>query len=79
MSGDRGAVRGHSRRGPGGRTPGNGLVTLMVDELDERIATLNGRGIATGDVEWINDGVRALQVTDPDGNRIQLGEVSSAG
>jgi predicted enzyme related to lactoylglutathione lyase len=58
---------------------GNGLVTLMVDDLDERIARLNERGIETGEIEWINEGVRVLQVTDPEGNRIQLGEVSRAG
>ena len=58
---------------------GNGLVTLMVDDLDERIAWLDEGGIETGEVEWINPELRVLEVIDPEGNRIQLGEVSSAG
>jgi predicted enzyme related to lactoylglutathione lyase len=59
---------------------GNGLITLIVDDLDVRLARLSERGIATGEVERLNQGTRALMVADPDGNQIQLGEVvSSAG
>jgi hypothetical protein len=33
----------------------------------------------TGEIQQINERTRKLEVTDPDGNRIGLGEVSSAG
>ena len=56
---------------------GRSLATLIVDDLDSRIARLNELGIKTGEVQWINEGTRKLEVTDPDGNRIGLGEVSS--
>ena len=59
----------------GGRA-GNALATLIVDDLDERIGGLNERGIETGEVEQLNEKTRVVQVADPDGNRIQLGEVS---
>jgi len=58
---------------------GKGLATLLVDDLDARIGELNGRGIETGEVERLNESTRKLVVTDPDGNRIQLGEVVSSG
>lgn len=57
---------------------GNGLTTLIVDDLDARIAELNESGIETGNVERLNENTRTLMLADPDGNRIQLGEVSSA-
>jgi predicted enzyme related to lactoylglutathione lyase len=58
---------------------GHALVTLLVDDLDTRIRELNGRGIETGEVERLNERTRKLTVSDPDGNRIQLGQaVSSA-
>jgi hypothetical protein len=50
----------------------------MVDDLDERIGEIDERGIQTGQVERINERTRSLVVLDPDGNRITLGEVSSA-
>jgi predicted enzyme related to lactoylglutathione lyase len=58
---------------------GKGLVTLMGTDLDERIGQLNQRGIETGEIEQLNETTRVLLVTDPEGNRIQLGEVSSEG
>jgi hypothetical protein len=58
---------------------GNGLATLIVDDLDARIGELDERGIETGEVERLNENTRTLMLADPDGNRIQLGEVSSAG
>jgi hypothetical protein len=61
-----------------GERAGHGLVTLLVNDLDERITELNERGIETGRVEQLNERTRKLEVDDPDGNRIGLGEVSSA-
>lgn len=60
-----------------GDRAGNALVTLMVDDLDARIGDLNSRGIETGQVEQLNERTRKLEVDDPEGNRIGLGEVSS--
>jgi catechol 2,3-dioxygenase-like lactoylglutathione lyase family enzyme len=57
---------------------GGGLTTLLVDDLDARIAELGERGIETGEVERLNEQTRKLVVSDPDGNRIQLGEVVSS-
>ena len=48
---------------------GNALLTVLVDDLDARIAELTGRGIATGEVEAVN-GMRRTVVRDPDGNTI---------
>jgi catechol 2,3-dioxygenase-like lactoylglutathione lyase family enzyme len=54
---------------------GSGLVTLLVDDLDEQLAALAQRGVETGPVEEKAGGaVRSIWVVDPDGNRIQLGQ-----
>jgi predicted enzyme related to lactoylglutathione lyase len=53
---------------------GSALNTLLVDDLDDFLAGLAARGIATAPVEIIGDGVRRTIVTDPDGNRLQIGE-----
>jgi hypothetical protein len=57
---------------------GRGLATLLVDDLDARIGELSGRGIETGEVQQLNEATRKLVVEDPDGNRIQLGQVVSS-
>jgi hypothetical protein len=53
---------------------GSGLNTLLVDDLDAFLAGLAERGIATDPVDVIGDGVRRTVVTDPDGNRLQVGQ-----
>jgi predicted enzyme related to lactoylglutathione lyase len=45
-------------------------VTLLVDDLDERMRALADRGVEGGPVETISGGARKLTVTDPDGNQI---------
>jgi predicted enzyme related to lactoylglutathione lyase len=62
-----------------GKRAGNGLTTLIVDDLDERVGRLNEVGIEAGEVEQLSERTRVVQVTDPDGNRVQLGEISSEG
>jgi predicted enzyme related to lactoylglutathione lyase len=55
---------------------GAGLLTLMVDDLDDRVAEIARRGIAVGEIEWVVPGsVRSVWITDPEGNRIQIGQV----
>jgi catechol 2,3-dioxygenase-like lactoylglutathione lyase family enzyme len=44
---------------------GNSLVTLLVDDLDSR---------DLDSIETLGNGTRVAVVTDPDGNKIQLGE-----
>jgi len=55
---------------------GGGLLTILVDDLDERLAALAGRGIEAGPVETFGSGARKAVVTDPDGNAIGLGQAS---
>jgi len=59
-----------------GRAPGQGEVTLFLDEgtdLDERVTAMSGRGIAVSLRETYDNGVRKVTFTDPDGNRLGLG------
>jgi predicted enzyme related to lactoylglutathione lyase len=53
---------------------GSALNTLLVDDLDAFLAGLAERGVVAGPVETVGDGVRATVVTDPDGNRLQVGQ-----
>jgi catechol 2,3-dioxygenase-like lactoylglutathione lyase family enzyme len=53
---------------------GEALHTLLVDDLDAFLASLAERGIVAEAITTIGDGVRRTMVTDPDGNRLQLGQ-----
>jgi catechol 2,3-dioxygenase-like lactoylglutathione lyase family enzyme len=53
---------------------GKAVVTLLVDDLDERLAAAVARGIEDGPVETNGAGVRTRWITDPDGNRIQIAQ-----
>jgi catechol 2,3-dioxygenase-like lactoylglutathione lyase family enzyme len=61
----------------GGRTPGQGEVTLFLDDgldgLDDRVAAISGHGIEPTLRETYDNGVRKVTFTDPDGNRLGLG------
>jgi catechol 2,3-dioxygenase-like lactoylglutathione lyase family enzyme len=54
---------------------GTSAVTLLLDDLDDQLARLRERGIATGELETYDNGVRHVVVTDPEGNTIAFGEV----
>lgn len=56
---------------------GSAQHTLLVDDIDTFLAGLAERGIASGPVETMDVGVRHAYVTDPDGNRLQVGEPPS--
>lgn len=56
---------------------GSGLDTLLVDDIDAFLGGLAERGIASGPVTTMAEGVRRTLVTDPDGNRIQVGQPPS--
>jgi len=53
---------------------GNGLITLLIDDLEDRIAQLSERGIETGPVQEMGPSVPGIAITDPDGNRITFGQ-----
>lgn len=53
---------------------GKAIVTLLVDDLDERLAAIAARDIEPGPVETVAGSVRKTWITDPDGNRVQLGQ-----
>jgi predicted enzyme related to lactoylglutathione lyase len=53
---------------------GRALVTLMVEDLDERVAAMADRGIAAGPIEAINEQTRSTVILDPEGNRLQVGQ-----
>jgi catechol 2,3-dioxygenase-like lactoylglutathione lyase family enzyme len=53
---------------------GRAVVTLLVDDLDERLAAAADAGIELGPVETVVGSVRTTWITDPDGNRIQIGQ-----
>jgi catechol 2,3-dioxygenase-like lactoylglutathione lyase family enzyme len=53
---------------------GNALLTLLVDDLDEELASLARRGVPAGDVETAPGLFRRTTITDPDGNRIRMGQ-----
>jgi predicted enzyme related to lactoylglutathione lyase len=53
---------------------GSAVVRLLVDDLDERLAAISARGIEPGPVRAITGKTRSSWITDPDGNRIQIGQ-----
>jgi catechol 2,3-dioxygenase-like lactoylglutathione lyase family enzyme len=56
---------------------GGGLVTLIVDDLEQRVAAIAGRGIEPAQDETYDNGVRKVTYRDPDGNEIGLGGLPS--
>ncbi len=54
---------------------GSSLNTVLVADLDAFLADLARRGVQAGPVEVIAGGtVRQAIVTDPDGNRLKVGQ-----
>jgi len=51
--------------------------TLLVDDLDGFLSDLSGRGVLAGPVEAIAPSVRQSVITDPDGNRLKVGQVEA--
>jgi catechol 2,3-dioxygenase-like lactoylglutathione lyase family enzyme len=56
---------------------GHSLTTLIVDDLDERVAGIGARGIKPDEVEEYDNGVRKVIYRDPDGNEIGFGGMPS--
>jgi predicted enzyme related to lactoylglutathione lyase len=57
---------------------GKALVTILVDDLEAQVRQLAERGLPTGPIETMPEGVRVVQIADPEGNRIQLGQPPAA-
>jgi catechol 2,3-dioxygenase-like lactoylglutathione lyase family enzyme len=52
---------------------GHAMLTLFVDDLDDRVAAIAGRGIEAADRETYDNGVRKVTYRDADGNEIGFG------
>ncbi|REF00392.1 VOC family protein [Thermomonospora umbrina] len=53
---------------------GMAMITLGVSDLDDILARLAAHGIDHGPVETYDNGVRHVEVLDPDGNGLSLAE-----
>lgn len=58
---------------------GNGLVTLLVDNLEEHVGFLAMRGLAPDSIETVPGVVRTAKIIDPAGNTIQIGQSLAEG
>jgi predicted enzyme related to lactoylglutathione lyase len=58
---------------------GRSAVTMFVDDLDTELDGMTRRGIEVGDIESAPGLFRRVQITDPDGNAIQLAELPGEG
>ncbi len=56
---------------------GSALHTVLVDDIDGFLDGLAGRGLQSGPVDTMGNGVRHTIVADPDGNRLQIGQPPS--
>ncbi|OLF15101.1 VOC family protein [Actinophytocola xanthii] len=54
---------------------GHALLTLMVDDLDSRVAGVAERGVEPENRETYGNGVRKITYVDPEGNEIAFGQV----
>jgi predicted enzyme related to lactoylglutathione lyase len=56
---------------------GSGLLTLLVDDLDDEVARVAASGIEMEPIYTIPGKARKADVDDPEGNRISLGQPHS--
>ena len=49
---------------------GSALLNFAVDDLDQHIADISGRGLNPGAIETVNKGVQLSAIRDPEGNTI---------
>jgi catechol 2,3-dioxygenase-like lactoylglutathione lyase family enzyme len=57
---------------------GSSVVTILVDDLDVRVAEIAGRGLEPDERETYSNGVRKITYRDPDGNELGFGGVLPA-
>jgi predicted enzyme related to lactoylglutathione lyase len=57
---------------------GGSLVTLLVDDLEERVAAMAVRGVAaSAGIQAVPGVGREIVIADPDGNRLKLAQVGA--
>jgi hypothetical protein len=56
---------------------GKALLTLLVDNLDEHVAALAGRGLAPDETETLSNAGRKAAFVDPEGNKITFAQPGS--
>ncbi len=56
---------------------GHALVALSVADLDGEVAELGRRGLQPDSVEQVGDAARKAIFTDPDGNSVEMLEVTT--
>jgi predicted enzyme related to lactoylglutathione lyase len=54
---------------------GHAMHTVIIDDLDARVAQIADRGLAPSKRETYENGVRKITYHDPDGNEIGFGGV----
>src|SRR6266487_4569981 len=54
---------------------GHSMHTIIVDDLDTRVAEIAQRGLEPAQLETYGNGVRMITFADPDGNEIGCGGV----
>jgi len=54
---------------------GGSMVTFGLTEMDEVLGRLDAAGIVYGPVETYSNGVRHVEVLDPDGNSLSLAQL----
>ena len=57
---------------------GSALLTLIVDDWEERVAALTARGLPAGAIDTAPGLYRKAMFTDPDGNTIAFAELLRA-
>src|SRR3954468_22309774 len=55
------------------------VVTIMLDDLDARVAAIAARGLEPDARETYDNSVRKITYRDPDGNEVAFGGVPFAG
>jgi predicted enzyme related to lactoylglutathione lyase len=53
---------------------GRSLLTVLVDDLEEQIEAISGRGLDMGEIDEVPGAVRKSAIEDPDGNRVTFGQ-----
>ena len=57
---------------------GHAMHTVIVDDLDARVAQIAARGLEPTNQETYSNGVRKIIYCDPDGNEIGFGSVPAS-
>lgn len=56
---------------------GRGVLTLIVDDLDDVVAEVAARGLSPGPPEDVGTAGRKSVLTDPDGNAVAIVELAA--